>query len=362
MPSAHAVFGSAVTLTRAPYVTLVGPLLTYVAAARPLGIDAEAVWVRAGLDPRLLGEPMAFVDGSRARAFSADMANRARHVPLGLLAAEGFAAMDLGPLSLILGGAATLRDAARFGARFSRLLDGSVHLRVGEEGREARLALVPRFEPVVLPVLAEHTIGFLACIGRRLSDRALVPFEVRFAHARTHPLAAYESFFRGPVRFEAGRNELAFPRAHLDLRLPRSRGSLPAPVLDEIFARMPAPGEGGRLADRVRATVGELLSGSSRSVWNLPERLGVARRTLEHRLRAEGTSTQQIVDQARRELGIAYVQDPTLPIDAVARCLGFADRSAFARAFRRWTRSSPTAYRDGLDPEPQRRSRPPAQT
>ena len=47
----------------------------------------------------------------------------------------------------------------------------------------------------------------------------------------------------------------------------------------------------------------------------------------------------------RRALGIAYVTDPTLPIDAVARCLGFADRSAFARAFRRWTHTSPTEYR-----------------
>jgi AraC-like DNA-binding protein len=72
-------------------------------------------------------------------------------------------------------------------------------------------------------------------------------------------------------------------------------------------------------------------------------------RTLQRRLREEGTSFAAIVDALRREMALAYL-DRRVSIPEVAQLLGYADTTAFHHAFRRWTGSSPARH-DGSAPE-----------
>ena len=56
---------------------------------------------------------------------------------------------------------------------------------------------------------------------------------------------------------------------------------------------------------------------------------------------SEGSSARS----ARRELALRYLEDPNKSATDVTFLLGFSGQSAFSRAFRRWTGSSPTEYR-----------------
>jgi AraC-like DNA-binding protein len=68
-------------------------------------------------------------------------------------------------------------------------------------------------------------------------------------------------------------------------------------------------------------------------------------RTLQRRLRAEKTGYKQILDDVRRELAVDYVSEPDLSIKEITYMLGFSEPSNFTRAFKRWTGTSPNAYR-----------------
>jgi AraC-like DNA-binding protein len=68
-------------------------------------------------------------------------------------------------------------------------------------------------------------------------------------------------------------------------------------------------------------------------------------RTLQRRLAGERTSYQALVREVREDLARAYLAESRLAISEIAFVLSFSDVSTFHRAFRRWTRQTPLAYR-----------------
>jgi AraC-like DNA-binding protein len=68
-------------------------------------------------------------------------------------------------------------------------------------------------------------------------------------------------------------------------------------------------------------------------------------KTLSRRLKVEGTSHQQLLDQLRFQLAERYLRDENLSIGEIAFLLGYSDTSSFNKAFKRWTGSAPQHYR-----------------
>jgi AraC-like DNA-binding protein len=69
------------------------------------------------------------------------------------------------------------------------------------------------------------------------------------------------------------------------------------------------------------------------------------RRTLNRRLRAQGTTLHRLVEETRFEIARQLVENTRIPLTEVAAILAYADASAFTRAFRRWTGTAPNRWR-----------------
>jgi AraC-like DNA-binding protein len=69
------------------------------------------------------------------------------------------------------------------------------------------------------------------------------------------------------------------------------------------------------------------------------------RRTLNRRLKEAGTTFQQVLDQVRFELAREMLSGTHLHVAEIAARLGYRVPSAFTRAFRRWSGSSPARWR-----------------
>jgi len=52
-----------------------------------------------------------------------------------------------------------------------------------------------------------------------------------------------------------------------------------------------------------------------------------------------------LVNAARKELALHYLDDHSVPLTDVADSLGYSELSAFSRAFRGWTGMSPQRFR-----------------
>jgi AraC-like DNA-binding protein len=80
----------------------------------------------------------------------------------------------------------------------------------------------------------------------------------------------------------------------------------------------------------------------------LAAELNMTAATMRRRLAEEGASYQGIKDQLRRDLAISYLSHSNRSVMDIALELGFSERSAFHRAFLKWTGASPGEFRRGL--------------
>ena len=70
-------------------------------------------------------------------------------------------------------------------------------------------------------------------------------------------------------------------------------------------------------------------------------------RTLQRRLKTENTSYGEVVQQTRMQLAQQLLASPDISATEVGLACGFSDASAFTRAFKRWTGTTPSDYRRG---------------
>jgi AraC-like DNA-binding protein len=70
------------------------------------------------------------------------------------------------------------------------------------------------------------------------------------------------------------------------------------------------------------------------------------RRSLNRRLEARGMSLHRLVEETRFEIAHQLVENTGMLLVEISAALGYADASAFTRAFRRWSGATPTAWRE----------------
>lgn len=96
----------------------------------------------------------------------------------------------------------------------------------------------------------------------------------------------------------------------------------------------------------VAGTLFELLANHPEMELSRAARaLALSGRTLQRRLAKAGTSFQLTRDRVRRNMALTSMARKTTGVRALGVRLGFADESAFCRAFRRWTGETPTKWR-----------------
>lgn len=79
---------------------------------------------------------------------------------------------------------------------------------------------------------------------------------------------------------------------------------------------------------------------------DVAQTLALHQRTLNRRLRVEGTTFQQVLDRVRFAVAKELLEDSTASMSKIAFALGYADDVSFIRAFRRWTGTTPGAWRE----------------
>lgn len=181
-------------------------------------------------------------------------------------------------------------------------------------------------------------------IGRRIPLR-----HARFAHPAPAHAHEYELLFGCAVRFGAPRTAAAFDARWLAAPVVRDEAALTAMLRRAPADLLSRREYGTTVTERVRRTL--VLALGATGPARLPEvaevaaRLAVSPATLRRRLQEEGTSYRRLKDAVRRDAAISSLAAGREPIAELAARLGFSEDTAFHRAFRRWTGTTPGAYR-----------------
>jgi AraC-like DNA-binding protein len=240
----------------------------------------------------------------------------------------------------------TLRSALERSARFFNVFLDDLAVELGEELRGARLTLLQRAgrpRPFAHETLLVMLYG-LACwlVGRRIPILG-----ADFAYREPAHVAEYPALFGASLRFEQPRTRLRFDAELLGLPVVQNERTAKEflRIAPENILVKYKNTQG--LAARIRRRLRQVLPEELPPLETIARELNAAPATLRRKLKAEGQSFQSIKDDLRRDLAITYLSSTAMSVDAIARQLGFHEPSAFHRAFRKWTGSTPGAYRRG---------------
>lgn len=232
----------------------------------------------------------------------------------------------------------------RFSTYWNLLLD-DFRLDLRHQEDEVELALVPyaaetrpqRFGHMLILKLAHGLLSWLA--GAETTVKA-----VRFAFPRPDFAADYAVVFPCPVEFDATETAILFDPRQFDRPITRTPAEasvfLERAPLDWIFT--------GSRAHTNSLRVRAFLYGATWQTCQLldaADALKMTPRTLNRRLKREGTSFQDIKDALRRDIAIRALQQGTDSIEQIAFDTGFSAPANFHRAFRKWTNRTPGSYR-----------------
>jgi len=326
--------------------TRVQSALLVLDAAAKVGIAEAALLHTVGLSREQLGPPDGLIEYRYVRDLWDAAARLARDSCFGLHAARRHSASTFGLFSFALRSCANGGAALERGIEWARRLvpDGEIELAI--DGGDACLRF--RCRP---PILASrHEIDYfmatLLTAGRRFTGVDWDPVAVAFQYAKPENQEEHERIFRSSLHFGADWNAVRFAPSLLELPLRQADPEL-CGVLDReiqrFLAQLPSAPS---VTVRVRDVLSRAVQGSEPTLEVVAGVLGLAPRSLQRQLQEEGTTFQTILDGLRRGLAYLYLGQRELRVDEVAQRLGFRDSSAFGRAFRRWTGTSPAAYRD----------------
>jgi AraC-like DNA-binding protein len=253
-------------------------------------------------------------------------------------------------LARALLGARTLDEALERLSRFLRVLLPDMAVAVERQGSHARLSIAasrPLDEGLGRVFAFEWLLRLIHGLSCWLAGRGLALDAVAFPYPRPPHASDYALIYTANSTFGAQQLEARFQANLLDLPVRRDEAALAAFLAG-------APGRIATLYRRDRDTVRAVRDILFAALPALPALEAVAAalhlspRSLHRRLAEEGANFRQIKDALRRDLALSRLAKTDAPVSAIAAELGYADPSAFYRAFVAWTGAAPSDYRARL--------------
>ncbi|MEU1229159.1 AraC family transcriptional regulator [Streptomyces sp. NPDC005828] len=265
---------------------------------------------------------------------------------LGIEAGQLYHLTTYGIWGFALVSSPTLRSAVGTALRFVDLSYSLGRIRPREEADDVRLVLdAPDVPPALRRFFVERDAAGIATIQRELLASPAPFREVAFAFPPpAGGTGRYEELFGVAPTFDAEETLIGIEPSRLDLPLPQANAHTEALALAqcrELLARRRAR---TGLAGRVRDVLVGLLP-ERPDADEVAARLHLATRTLRHRLAAEGTSYRALLSEVREHLAEELLITAGLPVEQIARRLGYVEVSSFSQAFRQWKGVGPREYR-----------------
>lgn len=182
---------------------------------------------------------------------------------------------------------------------------------------------------------------------RRLVALPPVPAAVHFAFAPPSVAAQreYEGFFACPVHFAAPATAVVLALADLQQGLPHSDPGVLGLLDQQAQAMVMAMPDGDHFDRALQQAMVRLMPDGQVGLARVASELHMSVRTLQRRLEARQFNWRALLDRTREQLAGQYLMDPALTLGDIALLLGFSEQSAFNRAYRRWTGSTPARVR-----------------
>jgi AraC-like DNA-binding protein len=309
-----------------------------------LGADPSRVFAEAGMALALFDEPDNVITLAAVGRLVNHCVARTGCPHFGLLVGQQGGLQSLGLVGLLVRFSPDVATALSRLSHYLHLYHGGQVTALVEEAGTAILSydlVEPHTEAV--DQIGDGALAITFNIMRALCGPDWLPREVQFAHRRPASVQPFRRFFRAPLQFDAEQDALVMSSHWLKRRLPGADASLQRLLQSQIDALEAEHGDD--FPEQVRSVLRTGLLAGHAGAEQVASLFSMHSRTLTRHLSACGTSFKQLADEGRFEIAQQMLRNTSLDMGQIAAALDYADMSSFTRAFRRWTGTTPAAWR-----------------
>jgi AraC-like DNA-binding protein len=315
-------------------------------AIRAAGGEPEQILRSLGIDRSVLSNPEGYIASSIFIRILEEAARATGDDCFGLHFGERYNPKNIGPLMYVVLNSPTMGAAFENGARFLKVHNQGANLSFTMEGERAYLR--HRLEdPDVDSSRQQNECSMAVILNtlRLMAGSQWTPQEVQFTHGAPVCSSEHLRVFGAPVSFGCPANAFIMERDLVERQVPAADPRLYRILkqyLQRILDEMPREDE---LFGSVRRAIGELLRDGDPKIARVAKKIAMSPRTLERRLKERGVVFKKLMDDTRRRFALSYLRDRKNSLTDVAFLLGYSELSAFNRAFKRWTGTTPLDFR-----------------
>lgn len=305
------------------------------------GGDPAEIFRQAGINPDEPRDPGAFIPYSGLARLMNTAATTLGLADFGLRLSEYQDFAMFGPVAVLVRNAETLEDALIGLIRYLHTYTPAViaEITTSDENSSFTYGYRARRMPPTAQ-LTELTTAVVVDMMRRIGNDNFVPLRALMTHRQISSTQVYQRHFPFPLEFKAERNEIVFPSADLQRKI---QGDNQAYALAEHY--LGTQSDHDQVTDQVRDVLLKLLPIGRADLKTVARAILLHPRTLQRRLRAEGTGFDDLLATVRRSRAAELLNSTDLPISMIANELGYIEQSSFARACTQWFGRSPTDLR-----------------
>ncbi|MGH0032952.1 MAG: helix-turn-helix domain-containing protein [Myxococcota bacterium] len=292
-----------------------------------------------------LGQPVPL---HSVAAFFREMA-RIEGADIGARVVSGASVIELAMLGKVALGARTPRESLTRVAVALPSFSTHEHIAVepGPDGMRVRQSFGVRFDPHAMHTVQQFVASMIQALCSMTGAPGPLLRRVEMLPHPEHGFAHLAGRFGGALA--DGRTSHDGKVLTVDIDASVADRAFPVVARDRL-ARMALPDPkalrgDASLSGSARIVVAAMLADGEVTSARLARAAGTSVRTLQRRLKEEGTSFSAILEDVRREVALAQLAGSREKLASVSTSLGYARQSALTRAVRRWTGRSPRELR-----------------
>ena len=314
------------------------------------GGDPDQILRKFEIDRSAFSEPEGFIPSSIFAGILEAAAQATADDCFGLHLGENYNPRNIGPLVYVVLNSPTIRAGIENFERYLQVYNEAAKWFFTWEGNRGYIRyLLTDLGINSLRHSNEHGMTIAFNMLRMMVGSHWAPKEVQFAHEAPKQTSEHLRIFHAPVSFGCKTNAIVIDRQFVEREVPAADQRLYQILkryLDQVLSEMPR--EDNLLASVHRATAETMRDGDLK-LARVAKQMAMSARTLQRQLKERGVDFKQLTDETRRRFAINYLKERKHTLTEVAFLLGYSEVSAFNRAFKRWTGSTPLEYRRSIN-------------
>ncbi len=174
------------------------------------------------------------------------------------------------------------------------------------------------------------------------------PISVHVDWERPEKTDEYERVFGCPVLFNQDKIAVLLKKEHVEEKVITANYNLLNVLVVHATEKSAELQNSMGFSALVKKSMLNLVKPEFPTIEQVAGHLNISARTLQRRLKEEGNTYKDLIDELRKDFAIGYMKRPDLNISDIAYLLNYNDASAFNRSFKRWTGKSPMEYKSEM--------------